>query len=158
MKKLILYLATLLGLVLILNYASYAQTKGKSVGGGTVWTDSLGYTNLDETSDSILVMNMNFSKGWIHIFVKGNATAQADSFYVQAGSVRYTQAKVATDTVWGSWAAFKDSAWTDTNIMINNTVGKDYLLFRPITQLLRFTLLNYRAAIPTRNMKLVGSK
>lgn len=145
MKKLILFL------ILFIPLCMQAQTNGKSTGGGYVWTDTLGYTNLDETEDSILVINMNFSKGWIHIFVEGNATAQADSFYVQAGSVRYTQAGAATDTVWGSWAALKDSAWNDTNIMINNTVGKDFLLFRPVTQLLRFTLLNFRAGIPTRN-------
>lgn len=152
MKKLILYLAIFVGFVLILSYTSHAQTRGKNVGGGTVWTDSLGYTNLNETSDSILIINMNFSKGWIHLFIEGNATAQADSFYVQAGAVRYDEAKDAQDTIWGSYVAFKDSSWSDINILINNTVGKDFLMFRPVTQLLRFTLLNYRAAIPTRNL------
>ena len=144
MKKLILILILFAGI-------SFAQTNGKEIGGGTVWTDSLGYTNLSETSDSVLTLNMNFSQAWYRIFLKGNANAQADSIYYQHGSVRYSQAKAAVDTVWGSWGTVRDSAWTASNIMINNTVGKDFLLFSPIHQLLRFTLLNYRAAIPTRN-------
>ncbi len=138
-------------LLMLLSIPILAQTNGRLVGGGVVWTDSLGYTNLDETSDSILIIDMNFSKGWIHLFVEGNSTAQADSFYAQAGTVRYSERGSPQDTIWGSYVAFKDSAWADLNILINNTVGKDFLMFRPVTQLLRFTLLNYRAAIPTRN-------
>ena len=159
MKKLILILMLFAGI-------SFAQTNGKEIGGGTVWTDSLGYTTYPDTaasidgafiadsidiSDSVLVIDMNFSQAWYRIFLKGNANAQADSIYYQHGSVRYSQAKAAVDTVWGSWGTVRDSAWTASNIMINNTVGKDFLLFSPIHQLLRFTLLNYRAAIPTRN-------
>ena len=144
MKKVLLFLILLTGIGL-------AQTNGKLVGDGVVWTDSLGYTNLDETSDSILTIDMNFSKGWINVFVKGNANSPVDSFYVQAGSVRYSQNGVPKDTVWGSWVAIKDSSWTDINTMINNTVGKDFLFFRPVTQLLQFTLLNARANLVTRN-------
>ena len=145
MKKLIFLI------IILLAGLTFGQTNGKQVSNGTIWTDSLGYTNLNETSDSVLILNANFSHNWYKIIVAGNANAQADSFVVQSGSVRYDQARDAQDTVWGSWMAVKDSAWTDINYMINNTVGKDFLLFSPVVQLLKFTLLNYRAAIPTRN-------
>ena len=144
MKKLIILIMLMAGFAL-------GQTNGVTVGAGTVWTDTLGYTTLSETSDSVLILDTRFSKDWYRIFVKGNATSEADSFYVQHGSVRYDQAGTAQDTVWGSWATVKDSAWSDHNTMINNTVGKDFLLFSPIHQLLKFTLLNYRAAEADRN-------
>jgi len=63
MKKLFLILLMLSGM-------TFAQTLGVSVGGGTVWTDSLGYTNLNETSDSVLILDLKFSKGWIHLFYR----------------------------------------------------------------------------------------
>ena len=144
MKKLIIILVLIAGFTL-------AQTKGKQIGDGTVWTDTLGYTNLSETSDSVLILNTNFAHGWYRIFVAGNANAQADSFVVQAGTVRYDEARDPQDTIWGSWCALKDSAWSDLNVMVNNTVGKDFLMFVPMAQLLKFTLLNYRLAIPGRN-------
>ncbi len=145
MKKLIIFL------ILFIPLCMQAQTKGKAIGDGYVWTDSLGYTNLDETSDSVLILDTRFSQAWYRIFVKGNATAQADSFYVQHGSVRYDQGGEPQDTVWGSWSPVQDSLFNSIHTMVNNTVGKDFLLYSPIHQLLRFTLLNYRAAIPARN-------
>ncbi len=138
---------------LILTGLTFAQTGGKLVGDGAVWTDSLGYTNLDETSDSVLILETRHYN-WFKIFLDGNSNAQADSLYLQSGSFVWSEVDTVADTVWGSWAALKDSAWTDTNIMINNTVGKHYLLFDPVSDLLRFTLLNYRAAIPTRNCRI----
>ncbi len=152
MKKLIRALRQT-GLILMLfTSMAFAQTGGKLVGGGVVWTDSLGYgTAGTAVDDSVIVLDVNFANSWYKIIVEGNANAQADSFAVQSGSVRYSQGGKAIDTVWGSWMAVKDSAWGDINTMINNTVGKDFLLFSPVVQLLKFTLLNYRAAIPTRN-------
>ena len=135
---LIILLALLAGL-------TFAQTEGKLTGGGVVWTDSLGYNNLAvEGSDSVLIINMNFAHSWYKIIVDGNANSQVDSFYVQSGTVRYSQGGAAVDTMWGSWMAVKDSAWGDINTMINNTVGKDFLLFSPVVQLLKFSLLNER--------------
>ena len=135
----------------------FAQENARSINvetGGYVFTDSLGYTNLAETSDSVLIINMNFAKGWIAIFLAGNANSTLDSVHVRAGSFIYDTDGDVVDTTFGSWAALKDSAWTDTNIMINNTIGKDYLMFRPVTQLLQFILMNYRKAVPTRNVQI----
>ena len=46
MKKLIF-------LILILAGVTLAQTKGARISDGTIWTDTLGYTDLSETSDSV---------------------------------------------------------------------------------------------------------
>ena len=139
---------------LILTGLTFAQTGGKLVGDGAVWTDSLGYTNLDETSDSVLILETKHYN-WFKIFLDGNSNAQADSLYLHSGSFVWNEQKTAvTDTVWGSQSMVKDSVWGDLNTMINNTVGKSFLLFDPVTDLLRFTLLNYRAAIPTRNCRI----
>ncbi len=154
MRKLILALLILMAGVSLAQVSGEPFYRGKTIGGGTVWSDTLSYTTAATPSDSSIIFNVNFSHSWYRIFVEGNANAQADSFYVQYGSVRYNQGGVAVDTVWGSWATVKDSVWSDINTMINNTVGKDFLLFSPIAQLLRFTLLNYRAAIPTRSCRI----
>ena len=133
---------------------TFAQENARSINvetGGYVFTDSLGYTDFDETSDSILTINMNFAKGWIAIFLTGNANSPVDSLHVRAGSYIYDTSGDSAGVTFGSWVALKDSAWTDTNIMINNTIGKDYLMFRPVTQLLQFILMNDRATLATRN-------
>jgi len=144
MKELILIL------VLLIAGFTLAQTKGKQIGGGTVWTDSLGYGTV-ATSDSVWILNTNFAHGWYRIFVEGNANSPVDSFIVQAGTVRYDESRDAQDTIWGSYCALKDSAWGDLNVMINNSVGKDFLMFVPMAQLLRFSLLNHRGGLVTRN-------
>ena len=141
---------------LVLTGLTIAQTTGVMHKGMTIWTDSIGYTNLSETSDSVLILDTKLYD-WFRIFLAGNTNSQVDSIYAQAGSLRFNESKSQVDTVWGSWVALKDSAWTDTNIMINNSVGKDWLLFSPVTRLLRFALLNerdvavYDGALVTRN-------
>ena len=142
---------TLLFLILLTG-VGLTQSRGTVTDGGTIWTDSLGYTNLSETSDSILVIRTSFRYNWYRVLLEGNANSPVDSFYVQAGSVRYNELKVDVDTVWGSWLALKDSSWSDVNTMINNTVGKDYLIFAPMAQMLRFRLLNNRGNLVTRNV------
>lgn len=144
MKKLIL------ALVIGVTFISFAQTTGKAVGSGYVWTDSLGYGSV-AASDSVWIINLNFSNGWYRVFFEGNTNSPVDSVYLQLGSIRYNQAKVAVDTVWGSWTTLKDSVWGDINTMVNNTVGKDFLVFSPVAQLARFTLLNDRITLVTRN-------
>ncbi len=74
--------------------------------------------------------------------------------FIAYGNEWNEQKTAVTDTVWGSQSMVKDSVWGDLNTMINNTVGKSFLLFDPVADLLRFTLLNYRAAIPTRNCRI----
>ncbi len=148
MKKLFLALILMAGV-------SLAQTNGLSVGAGTIWTDSLGYQSGDEAgeaADSVWILDTKFSKSWYRIFVEGDAYSEADSFYYQHGTIRYSQSGAAVDTMWGSWGTVKDSVWNDINVMINNVVGKDFLLFSPIHQLLRFTLLNHRGNEDERNV------
>ena len=148
MKKIVLFLIALifsLGVV-------YAQTTGEIVGEGAIWTDSLGYTNLDEDSDSVWVYDMKFAYNWYKIFVEGNANSPVDSFYFRTGSIRYTEAKVETDTVWGSWTPVQDSLFNSIHTMINNSVGKDFLVYTPVAQLVELVLLNTRADLDTRTL------
>ena len=154
MRKLILALLILMAGVSLAQVSGEPFYRGKTIGGGTAWSDTLSYTNAATPSDSVIVFNVNFSHSWYRIFVEGNANSSVDSFYVQHGSVRYDIGGNAVDTVWGSWSTAKDSVWGDINTMVNNTVGKDFLLFSPVAQLLRFTLLNFRADLVTRSLRL----
>lgn len=143
MKKLIL-----LALLGIFSIPIFAQMNGKSVGEGVIWTDSIKYST--SVADSSWKINLNFANEWYRIFIKGNANSPVDSVNARLGSITYNEAGRAVDTVWGSWAALKDSSWSDVNTIVNNTVGKDYLLFAPTVQLLELRLLNHRATLPTR--------
>ena len=154
MRKLILALLILTAGVSFAQVSGEPFYRGKTIGGGTVWSDTLSYTTAAVPSDSVIVFNVNFSHDWYRFFIKGNANSPVDSFYVQHGSINYDIGGTAIDTSWGSWSMVKDSVWGDINTMINNTVGKDFLLFSPVAQLLRFTLLNDRATLATRSLRL----
>ena len=136
---------------LVLTGLTIAQTKGVIKDGGTIWTDSLGYGTV-ATSDSVWVLRANLEYKWYRVFIEGNANSPTDSFYVQAGSVRYDEAKADVDSTWGSWLPVQDSLFNSIHTMINNSVGKDFLIFAPMVQLLRFTLLNHRGGLITRNI------
>ena len=141
--------------MILMSISVFAQTRGTSEGAGYIWTDSLGYQSGDEAgvaADSAFIIDVRFSKSWYRIFVAGNANSPVDSFYLQLGSVRYNEGGVAQDTTWGSWTLVKDSVWGDINTMINNVVGKDFLVFSPIAQLMKYALLNDRATLNTRNV------
>jgi len=153
MKKLILLVLLMAGFTLGQS-SGEPFFNGKQIGGGTVWSDTLSYNNGAGTSDSVLIFNVNFSHDWYRFIAEGDTNTLADSFYVEHGSVRYDIGGSAVDTIWGSWATVKDSVWGDINTMINNTVGKDFLLFSPVAQLLRFTLLNHRGSSPNRSVRL----
>lgn len=153
MKKLILFLILMAG-VSLAQVAGEPFYRGKTIGGGTVWSDTLSYTTAATPSDSVIIFDVNFSHNWYRFFIEGNANSPVDSFYTEHGSIIYDIGGAAIDTFWGSWSMVKDSVWGDINTMINNTVGKDFLLFSPVAQLLRFTLLNYRATLPTRTLLL----
>ena len=128
-----------------------AQINGKAIGSASTWTDSLGY-GVVAASDSVLILDTSFSNEWYRIFVKGNSNSPVDSIGIKAGAVRYTNSGVAVDTVWGSYSTLKDSSWSNANTIVNNTVGKDYTLFNPAIQLLKFSLLNHRGGLITRNV------
>ena len=145
----------IVALILFISGITFAQSDGKLVGNGAVWTDSLGWNVTDTTgllSDSVWVINMDFTHEWYKIFVEGNANSSVDTIGVTTGSIRYNQYGSPVDTVWGSAKTLKDSVWGSINLMINNATGKDYLIFDPAIQLLKFSLLNYREALLTRNV------
>ena len=140
-----------------IGFAQIHQPNARTINvetGGYVVTDSIGYTNLSETSDSVWIIDMGFAKGWISLFVTGNANSPVDSVRIRAGSRTYDTSGDSSGVTWGSWVALKDSAWGDLNVMVNNSVGKDFLIFRPVTQLLEFTLMNNRANLVTRNCQI----
>ena len=147
MKQLLAILILSISLIGIGN----AQTGGKSIGDASIWTDSLGFGSV-ATSDSVWILDTGFSNDWYRIFIEGNANSAVDSIIVQAGTVRYSQAKAPIDTLWGSYATLKDSAWESVNVIVNSAVDSDYTLFNPAAQLLKFSLMNYREALITRNV------
>lgn len=146
MKKLILFLMLLSGIIV-------AQTRGVTVGDGVIWTKTLKF-GTSAVRDSVWILPTNFAYDWFRIFIKGNSNSPVDSIGVKAGTIRYNQAQNKVDTVWGSYSTLKDSSWGNVNLIINNTVGKDYTLFNPVVQLLRFKILNNRAVRPTRSLEI----
>lgn len=145
MKKIILlFVMTLAGI-------AFSQSTGVVEGNGVIWTDSLGYTKYAETKDSVWILKTNFLYNDYRIFIKGNANTTVDSLRCYSGTIRYRENKTPVDTIWGSQIALKDSAGNTVYTIINNTVGKDYTMTRPATQLFKIALLNYRAAKPLRN-------
>lgn len=141
--------------ILLFSGIMFAQSNGKVVGGGVVWTDSLGWNTTDTTgllSDSVLIINVDFTHEWYKVFVHGNANSSVDTIGVTTGSIVYNNNGSPLDTVWGSAKTLKDSIWNNVNLIINDATGKDFLIFDPVIQLLKFSLLNYRDALLTRNV------
>ena len=150
MKKLLSILILSISLIGIIN----AQTAGKLVSNGTVWSDSLGF-GVVATSDSVWILDVNFVYDSYRIFLEGNANSSVDSVAVQVGSVGYNEAGTAVDTVWGSYTGVKIAAGTYAVRMVNTSTGADFILADAPIQLLKFSLMNYRGALTTRNVRLV---
>ena len=147
---------TLFAILILLSGLTFAQSNGQPIGDATIWTDSLGYSDSDTltVADSSFILKVDFNNEWYRIFIKGNANSSVDSIYVQAGAIRYNNNEVALDTVWGSYTTLKDSVWNSISVIVNNTVGKDFTVFVPTAQLLKFQLLNHRETLTTRNVVL----
>ena len=150
MKKLLSIIILSISLIGIGN----AQTTGKLVSNGTVWSDSLGYGSV-ATSDSVLILDVNFVYESYRIFLEGNANSSVDSVAVQVGSVGYNESLAAVDTVWGSYTGLKIAAGTYAVRMVNTATGADFILADAPIQLLKFSLMNYRAALLTRNVRII---
>lgn len=153
MKKILSTILILLALVSI----SFAQSNGLIMTSKVItWTDSLGYSGSDTlaVADSVWILPINFRTDYFRIYLDANANSAVDSIGIELGAKVYTSAGVCTDTTWGSYIGVKDSAWNTLNVLVNNTTGKDYsLFFMPPVDLMKLSLLNYRAALTTRNVR-----
>lgn len=152
MKKIIL-------LIVLLTTLAYSQSGGKWIIDYKcrTYTDSLQFkTDVDTTKDSVWNLTMTFNPKTVKIFIKGNSNSTADSISVQFGYDVYNELGTSiVETNWGCQTSVKDSAWNTVNVLVNNTTGKDYTLFNlPAFNKLKFSLLNYRAAVPTRKVQL----
>jgi hypothetical protein len=148
MKKLIATLILLISLVGIVN----AQTTGKLVSNGTVWTDSLYYGT---PGDSVIVLDMNFSYESYRIFLEGDANSPVDSVAVQVGSVIYNESKVAVDTVFSAYTALRIPAGTYDVRIVNTATGADVVLYSQPIQMIKISLMNYRGVLADRNVTVV---
>lgn len=154
MKKIYLTILILLAFVSI----GFAQTNGLIMTSKVItWTDSLGFSGSDTltVADSITVIPINYRAENFRIYLDGGAQATSvDSVKINFGARVYNSSGVCVDTTWGSGIGVKDSVGTVLATMVNSTTGKDYTLnsVYPV-DLMKFSLMNYRAAKTTRNVR-----
>lgn len=147
----------IIALLILFTIGLNAQSKGTIITSRlSVYADSLQYqTDAVAGKDSVWILSIPNSKT-VRLFIKGNANSPVDSLAAQLGSIRYTETGVPVDTIWGSYVAFKDSAWNTVNTLINNTVGKDFSLYvMPAIQLMKISIRNHRGTLPTRKNDIV---
>lgn len=142
-------------LTLLLAGITYSQSWIPQ-GSGFTFTMTLAYSNAG-ASDSVETADLDLQYGdMVEIWVLGNSNATGDSIRIRSGAKSYLVAGATPDdTVYGSAMALKDSAGNIQNTIVNNTVGKHYWIYEPLADVLRFELINYRAAVPTRSVTLV---
>lgn len=119
------------------------------------WTDSLQYqTDAVAGKDSVWIVRIDGGFDSFRFYLDANANSPVDSVGIELGGRVYNDAGTCTDTTWGSYIAVKDSAWNTLQTLVNKTTGKDYSgYFMPPVDLVKLTLLNYRAAVPTRKVR-----
>jgi len=125
-------------------------------GAGYTFTMTLAYATSVAGSDSVELADLDLQYGdMVEIWVKGNSNV-ADSIGIRSGAKSILVAGATpSETIYGSFIALKDSVGNIQSTIVNNTVGKHYWVYEPLTDVLRFQLLNYRAAYPTRSVTLV---
>jgi hypothetical protein len=140
----------------ILVGVSNAQQKGYAIGDVTVWTDSLGFSDSApvNTADSVFILKPDFAYESFRILLEGNANSSVDSIAIQVGAITYNNYNKAVDTLWGSYTGVKIAAGTIVVRLVNTTAGADFTLETPPVQYLKFSLMNYRSALTTRNVYL----
>jgi len=161
MKKTLLTILILLAFVTV----NFAQTNGLIMTSKVItWTDSLGFSGSDTlaVADSVTIIPINYRVDNFRVYLEGNASATSvDSVKINFGARVYNSAGTCVDTTWGSGIGIKDSVGTILATMVNSTTGKDYTLnsVYPV-DLMKFSLMNYRAAKTTRNVRftLQGTK
>lgn len=123
-----------------------------AVENGIVFTDSVGYTNLSETSDSVKVYDFNFFRGDMYIIIHGSANSPVDSFYLRSGARTYDTDGVVSGTTYGSFIPLQDSALATQYTVIGNAVGKTYFINQSVKQLVKVTVPNHRGSDVDRNI------
>jgi len=142
-------------LFLLLSLPLMAQINGVQHGQGTIRSDSVYFGAGTATVDSVKIYDFRFANYWYSIVFEGNANSPVDSVIITKGTLRFNDAGVLQDTVWGNQINWKDSTWTDVNTLINNTVGVHYTAFEPVVNLLKIEFLNAWANLNTRKLKYV---
>lgn len=142
-------------LILFIPFILSAQTWIPQ-GSGYTFTMTLAYATSVAGSDSVETADLDLQYGdMVEIWIKGNSNV-SDSIGIRSGAKSILVAGATpSETIYGSFVALKDSNGSIQNTIVNNTVGKHYWLFEPLADVLRFQILNYRAAYPTRSVTLV---
>lgn len=147
---------TILAIVILTSLIGFAQSNGIIMTSKvTVWTDSLQYqTDAVASKDSVWIIPINFRADAFRIYLDGNANNPVDSVSLELGAIVYSNAGVKIDTTWGSAIAVKDSGWNTLQTMVNKSTSKDYsTYFMPPVELMKLSLLNYRASNKTRKVR-----
>lgn len=150
MKKLLVLFA----LLFVTNV--YAQTPIEIGDFGVVYNDSIYCLGTVAGGDSIYEFDLNFEAEWVKIFIEGDANDPVDSIVMKEGIYKYSNltgnpSGGTNPVLWGSLVALKDSAQANTNVMINNTVGKSYTLWNPPMGVYKLYFLNDWTVLKTRN-------
>lgn len=119
---------------------------------GTVFNDSVYYAVAG--GDSVYQIDLNFEYEWMKIIIIGNANDPVDSLSIQEGTPLYSNLTGYPNGsyAWGSLAALKDSALQDHTVMVNNTVGKSYILWGPALGSYKLYIRNHWATLNTRKV------
>jgi len=133
MKNLILFIL----LIFVIQVEAQQTTiKGKEV---TI-IDSLYYSDAGgDSSDYILWIGY---ESLPQLFLVGNANSPADSVMYRTGRLEYNANGTLIDTVWGDYGPLKDSSYTTVQVAVNNTTGKDYMIFKNKFQIIEVILFN----------------
>ena len=124
-------------------------------GNGYTYSFDLKYGG-SATSDSIAHIDFDLQYGNITtIIVEGNANDPVDSIYIRYGAKQIdSYGSAPSDTIWGSYAALKDSSGKIVNVIVNQSTGKHFFIYEPALDVLEIGLLNHRPTLDDRKVEL----
>lgn len=133
----------LLVILLLSAFTMFAQTKGKLVGGGAVWADSLTTYSASSSSDSLYIVDMNYSFSFPTITVVDTGTTYTDSIKVYKGTIRHYNSGAAVDTIWNTDALpVKDNYWAEDTTMVGAGKTRSYIIMDNSIRLLKVLRVN----------------
>ena len=147
MKKLILIL------VLLIAGFTLAQTTGKMVGDGMIWSDSLTTYSAASASDSVYEIDMNYAYSFPTITIVDTGSVFTDSTKLYKGRYTYVNANNSTkvDTIWDSDALpVKVGDWSNDTTLVANGKTKTYVILDPAIRLLRVLRVNAQVVAGTK--------